>query len=261
MSGPIQLAYWELLAAVDEFDHAWPPLVIGGEVWQIPLLSSQKTPSRFSVEHLTGSGAIEASRAAFREFERDLGQAPGTVMRLPGYFIVRDSILEQGRAVNRCKAQLQAAIEAERIAQNVSVSRRSHIMRRALGKDFSLNQLKRTVQVFDASPRQITFTWAGHTSGKEKIHVGSLRERLLTDARARAAREEVALEQTPEWQDVRALANLRDDEVLDYPKPVAPHPRCMLWFSPNSRYDAMVHANLPLFVLQGESVPTVVGLK
>ncbi|WP_339499191.1 DNA replication terminus site-binding protein [Pseudomonas silesiensis] len=261
MSDAVKAAYQELLSSLAIFDATWPSLVCAGHVWQLPLLNTQKTPSYIPVKHLTGLSAVNASRAAFSEFERDIGQAPGTVMRLPGYFILSSSVLEQGRAVNRCKAALQAAIEAERVAQNVSISRRSHIMRRALGKDFSLNQLKRCIQVFDATPRQITFTWAGHTSGKEKVGVGAVREYLLAEAQGRAQREGVAIEQTPEWMDLRALSNLSDDDVLDHPKQVAPHPRSMLWFSGSSRYDAMVHANLPIFVLQGNAEPKVVGLK
>ena len=82
--------------------------------------------------------------------------------------------------------------------------------------------------MFDGSPRQITFTWAGHTSGKEKVGVGGLREYLHAGALSRALREGVAPEQTPEWLDLRAISNLNDSDILDYPKQVAPHPRCML---------------------------------
>ena len=44
---------------------------------------------------------------------------------------------------------------------------------------------------------------------------------------------------------------MADTEMLDVPKQIAPHPRAMLWFSERSRYDAMLHANLPVFVLEG----------
>ncbi|MBG6287826.1 replication terminus site-binding protein [Pseudomonas nitroreducens] len=261
MTRSIVDAYTELLRAMATFNERWPSLVEEGAVWELPLLQEQRTPKQIPVRHLSGEEALSAALAAFKEFERDLGQAPGTVMRLPGYFILSSSILAEGRAVNRRKAELESAIEAERKFRNVSVSRRSQIMRQALGKNFSLNQLKRTIQVFDAAPRQITFTWAGHTSGKEKIRVAQVRELLLAEAKERGATYGIQLEQTPQWLDLRGLSNMAEDDFLDVPKLVAPHPRCMLWFSDSSRYDAMLHANLPFFVLRGDRTPKVVGLK
>lgn len=163
--------------------------------------------------------------------------------------------------MNRCKSELVDAIEAERVFRNVAVSRRSHIMRQALGKNFSLNQLKRAIQVFDAAPRQITFTWAGHTSGKERVTVGHVREVLLAEAHEKAMATGEPVVNSPQWIDLRSIANMAETDVLDVPKPIAPHPRAMLWFSERSRYDAMLHANLPFFVLDGQPAARIVGLK
>jgi hypothetical protein len=55
--------------------------------------------------------------------------------------------------------------------------------------------------------------------------------------------------------------HLSEDQVLIKHKLVAPHPRCMLWLSESSRWDAMIKANLPVFVLAGEPVPKINGLK
>ncbi|AVK02522.1 replication terminus site-binding protein [Pseudomonas aeruginosa] len=261
MTEAIVSAYERLVETVGAFNEKWPALVVGGMIWRIPLLTEQRTPSQINVQLLTGTDAIKAAVAALHEFERDLDQAPGTVLRLPGFFILSGSILEEGRAVNRCKSELVEAIEAERVFRNVAVSRRSHIMRQALGKNFSLNQLKRGIQVFDAAPRQITFTWAGHTSGKERVTVGHVREALLAEAHERSMATGEPVMSSPQWIDLRSIANMAETDVLDVPKPIAPHPRAMLWFSDSSRYDAMLHANLPFFVLRGNSPPKVVGLK
>lgn len=261
MAYAIVSAYKRLIETVGAFNEKWPALVVGGTVWRIPLLTEQKTPSRINVQALTGPEAIKASVEALREFERDLGQAPGTVLRLPGYFILSKSVLDEGRALNRCKGELVDAIEAERLFRNIAVSRRSQIMRQALGKNFSLNQLKRSIQVFDAAPRQITFTWAGHTSGKERVTVGQVREMLLAEAHEKSLATGEPVTNSPQWFDLRSIANMADTEMLDVPKQIAPHPRAMLWFSERSRYDAMLHANLPVFVLEGQPAPKVVGLK
>ncbi|ANF89302.1 Replication terminus site binding protein (plasmid) [Pseudomonas antarctica] len=261
MNDTIIAAYERLVATVRAFNDRWPSLVVDGMIWRIPLLTEQRTPSRINVQIVTGADAIKAAVKVFREFERDLGQAPGTVLRLPGYFVISGSLLDEGRAVNRCKSELVDAIEAERVLRNVAVSRRSHIMRQALGKNFSLNQLKRAIQVFDAAPRQITFTWAGHTSGKERVTVAHARELLLEKAHERSMATGEPVESSPQWIDLRSIANMAETDLLDVPKQIAPHPRAMLWFSERSRYDAMLHANLPFFVLDGHSAARVVPLK
>ena len=69
------------------------------------------------------------------------------------------------------------------------------------------------------------------------------------------------VENSPQWIDLRTIANMAETDLLDAPKPIAPHPRAMLWFSERSRYDAMLHANLPFFVLDGQPAAKVVGLK
>lgn len=261
MNDTIIAAYERLVATVKAFNERWPALVVDGVIWRIPLLTEQRTPSQINVQIVTGADAIKAAVEAFREFERDLGQAPGTVLRLPGYFVLSGSVLAEGRAVNRCKSELVDAIEAERVLRNVAVSRRSHIMRQALGQNFSLNQLKRAVQVFDAAPRQITFTWAGHTSGKERVTVAHARELLLVEAHERSIATGEPVESSPQWIDLHSIANMAETDLLDVPKQIAPHPRAMLWFSESSRYDAMLHANLPFFVLGGQSAARVVSLK
>ncbi|WP_432780645.1 DNA replication terminus site-binding protein (plasmid) [Pseudomonas corrugata] len=261
MTDAIVAKYQRLVETVGAFNEKWPALVVDGTIWRIPLLTEQRTPSRINVQVLAGIDAINAAVEALRGFERDLGQAPGTVLRLPGYFILSGSVLDEGRAVNRCKTELVDAIEAERAFRNVAVSRRSNIMRQALGKDFSLNQLKRAVQVFDAAPRQITFTWAGHTSGKERVTVGHVREVLLAEAHEISVATGEPVENSPQWIDLRSIANMAETDMLDVPKPIAPHPRAMLWFSERSRYDAMLHANLPFFVLEGQPAARIIGLK
>ncbi len=41
-----------------------------------------------------------------------------------------------------------------------------------------MKQLLRHIQAFDICPRLIVFTWAGHTTGGERVAVGKVRELL-----------------------------------------------------------------------------------
>ncbi|MCC9289427.1 replication terminus site-binding protein [Pseudomonas aeruginosa] len=254
-------AYERLVVTVDAFNEQWPALVVGGMICRIPLLTELRTPSGINVQVLSGTDAIKAAVVALRVFERDLGQAPGTVLRLPAYFILSASILDEGRAVYRCKTELVDAIEAERVSRNLAVSRRSNIKRQALGKNFSLIQLKRAIQVYDAAPRQMTFTCAGHTSGQERVTVGHDREVLLAVAHEISMATGEPLVNSPQWIDLRSIPNMAESDMLDVPKPIARHPPAMLWLSERSRYDAMLHGNLPIFVLDGQPAARNVGLK
>lgn len=93
MTEAIVSAYERLVETLGAFNEKWPALVVGGMIWRIPLLTEQRTPSQINVQLLTGTDAIKAAVAALHEFERDLDQAPGTVLRLPGFFILSGSIL------------------------------------------------------------------------------------------------------------------------------------------------------------------------
>ncbi|MBW6124714.1 replication terminus site-binding protein [Pseudomonas aeruginosa] len=257
----IQAAYTQMRRAIIAFNDRWPSLVISGVVWRLPLLTEQKTPDLIPVERLEGKDAVIAATGALLAFELELGQAPGTVMRLPGYFVLEESVLEQVRVINALKEALDAAIETTRLELNMIKDARPRIMRRALGANFNTNQLLRKVHAFELPPRMLTFTWAGHTPGTTRILVGQLRAKLEAEAQLRADREHVAIELTPEWQELRSLVNMDDGEHLVQYKKVAPHPRAMLWFSGNSRYDAMIHANLPVFVVAGPVDLEVVELQ
>lgn len=263
MYDEIQRAYESLTAAVARFNKRWPSLVVAGKVWDLPLLQEQRTPEVIEVAGLTGSDAIDAAIGAISSFERDVGQAAGTVMRLPGYFQLKDSVLQNAIDINDAKQQLAAAIDAERIAQNLTAEMRPRIMRRALGSaTFSTKQLQRSVHAFDGAPRRMSFTWAGHTTGTERIMVAKVREQLMAEAETRAANEEILIQDTPEFLDLTAIMKLSDSEVLIRHKSIAPHPRCTIWFGPTGeRWSAQPKANLPVFVLAGETPMKLSELK
>ncbi|SFB59480.1 DNA replication terminus site-binding protein [Azotobacter beijerinckii] len=261
MYGEIQGAFAHLQYALQAFNHVWPNHVVSSVVWRLPLLSEQRTPDTLQVLRLVGQEAVDATQIALAEFERDLGQAPGTVMRLPGYFVLSESVLDQVRQINALKDEVAAAIEKLRLELNLVPAARPRLMRRALGAKFNTKQLLRHIQCFDGAPRLITFTWAGHTTATGRVTVAKVRETLQAGAEARASRENTRIEDTPEYQELRTLVNMANTAVLTERKSVAPHPRAMLWFSNSSRYDAMIHANLPVFVKAGEQPPEVIELK
>lgn len=60
------------------------------------------------------------------------------------------------------------------------------------------------------------------------IPVATVREQLQAEAESRAQHQGVPIEQTPEHQDLRTIANLADDQLRIKHQAVAPHPRCTL---------------------------------
>lgn len=253
----ITAAHALLVSKLDAFSHVWPSLVVSGKVWQLPLLAEQKSPDLIEVQALEGRAAIEATLQAMSAFEREAGQAPGTVMRLPGYFALRESVLGWVREINQLKDDLLAAIELTRVELNLAPTARSKILRQALGHQFSMKQLARHSQAFDICPRLLVFTWAGHTTGGERIAVGKIRKLLGKAAEQQSTKQGVVEGQTQAGAELRRIVNLSDQATLIKYKKVAPHPRAMVYFSDNSRYDAMIHSNLPMFVLAGDE-PTIV---
>lgn len=235
-----------------EFGNAWPNFVVRSKVWQLPLLAEQKAADHIEAQALEGCAAIDAAIQAMSMFERMPDQAPGTVMRLPGYFALSESVLHWVKEINQLKDQLMVAIERTRVEMNLAPSARSKILRQALGGQMSMKQLLRHIQAFDICPRLIVFTWAGHTTGGERVAVGKVRELLGKTAKQQAMKEGVEVDQTQAGAELRRIVNLADQASLIKYKKVAPHPRAMVYFSENSRYDAMIHSNLPMFVLAGD---------
>jgi hypothetical protein len=257
----ITAAHASLVSKLEGFSHVWPSLVVSGKVWQLPVLAEQKAPDLIEVAALEGRAAIEATLHAMSAFEREPGQAPGTVMRLPGYFVMRESVLGWVLDINQLKDELLAAIEQTRVELNLAPTARSKILRQALGHQFSMKQLGRHTQAFDICPRLLVFTWAGHTTGGERIAVGKIRELLTKAAEQQSTKDGVAEGQTQAGAELRRIVNLSDQATLIKYKKVAPHPRAMVYFSGSSRYDAMIHSNLPMFVLAGDEPVTVHELK
>lgn len=245
-------SHTRLIATLEEFGNVWPKFVVHSKVWQLPLLAEQKASDHIEVRALEGIAAIDAALQAMSMFERMPDQAPGTVMRLPGYFALSESVLHWVREINQLKDQLTMEIEKTRAELNLAPSARSKILRQALGGQMSMKQLQRHIQAFDICPRLVVFTWAGHTTGGERVAVGKIRELLGKTAKQQAMKEGIEVEQTLAGAELRRIVNLADQASLIKYKKVAPHPRAMVYFSDNSRYDAMIHSNLPMFVLAGD---------
>lgn len=258
MISDITYAVSEMTSAVHAFNQKWPALVTNGCVWKIPLLDEPRAKSVIEPEVLLGQAAIDEAIKAIAAFYREPNQFPGTVMRLPGWFALRESVVPDLLHIQDLKQRIVDVIESTRLELNAPPYMRSNLLRSATSNNISQKQLIRCPQAFDGQPRLLVFTWAGHTSGTERIPVNLVRQQLQSKAQLQADKNGVAIDQTPAAIEAVAIANLPDSVHLARYKKVAPHPRLMLYFSDSTRYDAMIHANLPVFFM--DSDPEVRGL-
>lgn len=270
----IKQAYERMRMAIVDFNALWPDLVVEGVVWELPLIlntppadqvgegADARTQAKvIRVTRHEGKAAIDLAKQALLTFNLDLGQKAGTVMRLPGVFYLRESVLPQVEQINALKKAVDDAIEEVRLELNQVTKARGRIMRNALGSRMNTNQLLRTIQAFEGEPRLVVFTWAGHTKGNEYVPVRQVRENLQAQAEKQARELELAVGATPADKDLRSLLQMADNGVLLKRKAIAPHPRAMFYFSESTRYEAMIHANLPAFVLAGAGAHKIHGLR
>lgn len=253
-----------------EFNAWWPKHVVHGEVWELALHRKGMTPEALEAAYTefnrrTGKKAIDLATAAIAELDLREGQDPNRTLRLPGWFGLDEPPTVHAQRVNDARAYLQKAITdlAGEMGAKVSASKtfRGKLLRSAC-PGISVRQVFRKVQAFDATPRTISFIWAGETAAHSKTTVGDEIDRL--DALDRALSPDArSLTIKTKLAEAKEHLQTMDRETKLVAISKAPeHPRAMLYYRENSKYDAMLHASLPLFVYlpRGEQPPRIHGL-
>lgn len=239
---------------VKSFNATWPESVEHIQVWSLPILNEAATPDSIEPMLLEGSAAIRAARDAFAGFHYRVGQHPATVARAPGWIALREGVIDQVRAINEAKDQLRLMIQSR------PAGSRARLAREAL-PGVSLLQTYRHVFAFADAPRQILFSWAGHTTASR--HISRAHAVRMVDE----SRNHPPVHIEPEvWDDVvateiRQISSIEPGSALALRRTIAPHPRAMLYFSDAPIHDATVHANVPLIVRSGFEPPVVKSLK
>lgn len=256
-----------------EFNEWWPRHVVHGEVWELALHRKGMTQAELEAAYTqfhrqTGRKAIDLATAAFADLDLREGQDPNRTLRLPGWFALDEPPTVHAQHVNAARTNLEAVIAnvAEdmrgegRTVEGKSI--RSKLLRTAC-PGISVRQVFRKVQAFDAKPRTISFIWAGETAAhslttvREEIQrLDALELALSPEARAQSTMTKFA-------EAKNHLQTLAPDVQLVAVSKAPEHPRAMLYYREKSKYDAMLHASLPLFVYQpsGEGPPRIHELR
>lgn len=250
----IKLAYRALVQEISSLNERWPDFVLNAEAWALPILQEQETPKSIEPVHHTADEAILLARKALAQFDRHPTQHPATVMRLPGWILLSEDLVTHFEQVNQMKDDLKSLVQQKPPGSRAALTRE-------LFPGISMLQAYRHIFAYRNCPRQIIFSWAGHTTSSEETTVRDVMEIIEESRLLPPSHLDI-----DEWNGVidnelRILATWSDSTPLLYRKPIAPHPRAMLYFSDSSRHDAMVHANLPIFLTCAPgNKPTVKGL-
>ncbi|TWI52466.1 DNA replication terminus site binding protein [Pseudomonas duriflava] len=254
MISDLRDAWQEMLEAQRTFNSLWPSAVVHAQVWLLPINREAKGLTQITPHELVGEPAIEATKKAILQFEQEEGQHPSTVMRLPGWIGVSGSVLEAAREANAARDRFLHVLAEDARSMNLkSLSKGKHA-RTALKLPLVIKQIERHIQVFEGVPRRILFTWAGKTAAPESIPVKDVIEKVELQLAEAVAKADMDKERGLRME-LKALGFLDSKAELHRYRPIAPHPRVMLYFSKSSRYDAMPHANLPIFVSLDEKQP------
>lgn len=247
--------YDELQELIRQFNGWWPQHMRGGEGWRLPVQGRDQCfvpGGGGSWTWCEGAQLAEEAGRAIAQLELcSTGQNPVTAMRMPGWVALDQPVVAPVARINEARAAIAARVDAEIAAMNLAASTAANMrgkLLRSVIPGISLRHLFRKLHAFDTPPLSIQFHWAGAGASYTRVTAAAERERLAGLVAAEARSRHIDAEATGHQRELERLAPFRDDARLVVVRPLTPHPRVMLFFSSRSRYEAMPHANLPLFI-------------
>lgn len=265
----IEHLYNTIVSEIASFNEWWPQHVRDGAVWKLAV-HAKDSEEPFSVDkpfdRFTGPALIEEATAAISQLKMSAhpNQNPVTSMRMPGWIALTQPPTERIERINAARTTLSnyldRTFDGRDLTSRTVETYRSRALREVI-PGVSLRHLFRKVHAFDQSPLCVSFIWSGKGGSSSTItNVASERVRLRRLIAVKAKEQGKAEEELGLNRELELLASYTDEEkMLVVVKPNTPHPRVMLMFDSRSRWDAMPHANLPIFLYcpQSEALPDV----
>ena len=188
----------------------------------------------------TGQPALEKALRTLGQYDRLANQEVTSVIRLPGVIFLNESFAESVALINELKQDLHQQITS------VPPGSRNRLTTPAFGSQTSTLQLYRKWNEAQIDTIKVSFTEAKAGSAITWISVAKLRQRLVdsldhpsegTDHHRWNKMLEIELE---------SLNDFHESEELMIQKPVARHPRLLIYKVQGSRHDKMKGASVPL---------------
>lgn len=242
--------YEDIRAAVKTLNTLWPTKVVKALSWQIPItLAGEEKKDIIEVNKLEAEQSIKATKRAFAQFQRDPYQDPSTVMRHPGLIFLSEigQVKQQVKHINELKDTL-----VKRMHTLNERARNTHV--KMAWRGVSALQLYRHITAVDYAPRKALFSWEGRTTSISRPYS---KEEFIEIIRK--TKDMCPAHVAPEdWDDILrkeilAIQSTSSNGDLVRMKPVAPHPRLLLYGTSAPKATHTIFSNIPTFVQQADN--------
>lgn len=239
--------YQEIREAANVLNTLWPARVVKAISWHIPIALVEDRDQKaetINVTALTDEQSISSGLKAFKQFKREPYQDPSTVMRHPGLFFLSEigRVKQQVEHINTLKDELVTRMHTlnER-------ARNTHV--KMAWRGVSALQLYRHITAVDYAPRKALFSWEGRTTSISRPHS---KEEFIEIIRK--TKDMCPAHIAPsDWEDILrkeilAIQSAQQGGDLVRMKPVAPHPRLLLYQTADVKATHTIFSNVPTFV-------------
>lgn len=220
--------------------------------YKIPMRDSLNAPKKVIPQPLVGQEAWDIGVEALSKFYRDEKQHPSAPYRLPGILYVDnlDSLLPLIEEINTEKRALKDMFG------ELDVTKRRRFTVKTL-PGVMLLQLYRPIEFYQKPIRRAVFSWVS-TSSSSKVSAQEVMTRINREMESLLNEGIFPGENgtTEEWldilnKDLKRLESYIGQDTLRLYRPVAPHPRLMLFDYTESELIKPVrtyHANIPVLI-------------
>ena len=239
--------YNQIKNAVKTLNTLWPDKIVRAMSWQIPLALVENKDQKIEtidVTPLNNEQSIQASLKAFAQFNRDPYQDPGTVMRHPGLLFLSEigEVKQQVEHINALKDEL-----VTRMHTLNARARNTHV--KMAWRGVSALQLYRHITAVDYAPRKALFSWEGRTTSISRPHSKEEFIEIILKTKDMCPAHVSPLD----WDDILRkeilyIQSVQENGDLVRMKPVAPHPRLLLYKTTDVKATDTIFSNVPTFV-------------
>lgn len=252
----IEKAFLTLQKEISTFNAWWPAHVVAGQVWPLAVCGEdaplRKACDGIEVRASAQGEMIEVAQKAIAALHLEPHQDPKTTLRVPGWFALSAEPTAYVERINQARNTLSDFLDGEMatnykdFAKTTRMNLRGKLLRGII-HGVSMRHTFRKLHAFDAPPLVLSFIWVGSSTSHTLTTVGAERARLTQLVTKQATKLELAPEETPLHSVLYELDRYRDHVELVIVRAHAPHPRALVHYEKRGRYDAMPHANLPIF--------------
>lgn len=247
--------YGEIREAVKTLNLLWPDRVVKALSWQLPITfaGEEKKPDIIEVKLLEAEQSIYVAQKAFGQFKRDPYQDPATVMRHPGLLFLAEvgEVKQQVEHINALKNEL-----VKRMHTLNERARNTHV--KAAWRGVSALQLYRHITAVDYAPRKALFSWEGRTTSISRPHSKDEFIEIIKKTKDMCPTHVAQ----SDWDDIlrKEILNIQsigEGGDLVRMKPVAPHPRLLLYKTFDPKANHTIFSNVPTFVKEAPECKVV----